>query len=39
MYPEDSEFWYYLSPLDDDGTIFSKNLEEHNIAREKYLSD
>jgi len=37
IYPESSEFWYYLSPLDDEGTIFSETLEKHNIAKEKYL--
>jgi len=37
MYPEDSGFWYYLSPWDDEGTIFSETLEKHNIAKEKYL--
>ena len=36
IYPEDSEFWYYLSTPKGE-TIFSKNLEEHNIARVKYL--
>jgi len=36
VYPEDSDFWYYLSTPDGE-TIFSKTLEEHNIARAKYL--
>ena len=36
IYPEDSNFWYYLSKPDGD-TIFSKTLEEHNIAKAKYL--
>jgi UPF0755 protein len=36
LYPEDSDFWYYLSTPEGE-TIFSKTLEEHNIARVKYL--
>jgi UPF0755 protein len=36
IYPEDSEFWYYLSTPEGE-TIFSKTLEEHNAAKAKYL--
>jgi UPF0755 protein len=36
IYPESSAFWYYLSTPAGE-TIFSKTLEEHNIAKEKYL--
>jgi len=36
IYPESSEYWYYLS-TPDGITIFSKTLEEHNIAKAKYL--
>lgn len=36
IYPKNSDFWYYLS-TPDGITIFSKTLEEHNIAKEKYL--
>jgi UPF0755 protein len=36
IYPESSDYWYYLS-TPDGKTIFSKTLEEHNIAKEKYL--
>lgn len=36
LYPEDSKFWYYLSTPEGE-TIFSKTLEEHNIAQAKYL--
>jgi len=36
IYTEDSDFWYYLSTPEGE-TIFSKTLEEHNIARVKYL--
>jgi len=36
IYPEASNFWYYLSKLDGE-TIFSRTLEEHNIAKAKYL--
>lgn len=34
--PVDSSYWYYLSTLEGE-TIFSKTLEEHNIAKAKYL--
>jgi len=34
--PKDSAYWYYLS-APDGRTIFSKTLEEHNIAKAKYL--
>ncbi len=34
--PKDSPYWYYLSAPEGQ-TIFSKTLEEHNIARAKYL--
>lgn len=36
LYPKDSPYWYYLS-TPEGKTIFSKTLEEHNIARAKYL--
>jgi UPF0755 protein len=36
LYPESSNYWYYLSTPEGE-TIFSKILEEHNIAKEKYL--
>ncbi len=34
--PQDSQFWYYLS-IPEGKTIFSKTLDEHNIAKAKYL--
>ncbi len=34
--PENSQYWYYLSTPEGE-TIFSKTLEEHNVARQKYL--
>lgn len=34
--PENSDYWYYLSTPEGE-TIFSKTLEEHNIAKAKYL--
>lgn len=37
IYPESSEFWYYLSSSDDGETIFSRTLEEHNQAKYLYL--
>lgn len=36
LYPEESQYWYYLSAFDGE-TIFSKTLEEHNIAKARYL--
>jgi len=37
LYPKSSQYWYYLS-VPEEETIFSKTLEEHNIAKAKYLS-
>jgi len=36
LYPKDSEYWYYLS-TPQGKTIFSKTLNDHNIAKAKYL--
>jgi len=36
LYPKKSDYWYYLS-APDGKTIFSKTLQEHNIAKAKYL--
>lgn len=36
LYPEESPYLYYLSTHERE-TIFSKTLEEHNIAKAKYL--
>ena len=36
VYPEDSEYWYYLSTPKGE-TIFTRTLEEHNINKAKYL--
>ena len=36
IYPKESHYWYYLSTPEGE-TIFSKTLEEHNIAKAKYL--
>lgn len=38
IYPENSDYWYYLS-TPEGKTIFSKTLEEHNIAKAKYLKN
>jgi len=38
VYPKNSLYWYYLS-APDGKTIFSKTLEEHNIAKYKYLKN
>lgn len=35
--PKESDYWYYLSAPDGQ-TIFSRTLEEHNIAKAKYLN-
>lgn len=37
LYPKKSDYWYYLSASDGQ-TIFSRTLEEHNIAKAKYLN-
>jgi len=34
--PKESEYWYYLSTPEGQ-TIFSRTLEEHNVAKAKYL--
>ncbi len=36
VYPESSEYWYYLSTPEGE-TIFSRTLLEHNLAKAKYL--
>ena len=36
IYPEENEYWYYLS-TPDGKTIFSKTLKEHNSAKARYL--
>jgi len=36
IYPEENPYWYYLS-TPEGKTIFSKTLEEHNIAKAAYL--
>ncbi len=36
LYPKESQYWYYLSTPEGE-TIFSRTLEEHNIAKAKYL--
>lgn len=35
IYPEESDYWYYLSTPEGE-TIFSKTLQEHNLAKAKY---
>lgn len=37
IYPEASDYWYFLNRQDTGETIFSRTLEEHNIAKAKYL--
>lgn len=36
IYPKESNYWYYLSKPNKE-TVFSKTLEEHNIAKNTYL--
>lgn len=36
IYPEDTDYMYFLNPLDGP-TIFSKTFEEHNANKRKYL--
>ncbi len=36
IYPQPNSYWYYLSTPEGE-TIFSKTLEEHNIAKAKHL--
>lgn len=36
VFPQESEYWYYLSKPDGQ-TVFSKTLEEHNAAKTIYL--
>jgi UPF0755 protein len=36
IYPQLNSYWYYLSTPEGE-TIFSKTLEEHNIAKAKHL--
>ena len=35
--PQDNDYWYYLSTPQGE-IIFSRTLEEHNIAKAKYLN-
>jgi len=37
IYPEESNFWYYLSTPEGE-TLFSGTLEEHNSKKRKYLN-
>lgn len=37
LYPQKSDYWYYLSDPKTKKTIFSKTLDEHNRNRVKYL--
>lgn len=36
LYPQESPYWYHLSTPEGE-TIFSRTLQEHNIAKAKYL--
>jgi len=36
IYPQENAFWYYLSTPEGE-TIFSRNFQEHLVAKQKYL--
>lgn len=38
LYPQKSNYFYYLSRSSDGKTIFSETLEQHNLAKAKYLN-
>lgn len=38
IYPVSSSYWYYLSANGNGETIFSQTLEDHNVAKAKYLN-
>lgn len=38
MYPEESEYWFYLSHPETGKTIYAKTNEEQNLNRDKYLN-
>ena len=37
MYPQSSEYWFYLTTLDTGEVIYANSNEEHNANRAKYL--
>lgn len=37
VYPESSDYWFYLTTLDTGEVIYAKTNEEHNANKEKYL--
>ena len=37
IYPTKNDYWYFLNRQDTGEAIFSRTLEEHNIAKAKYL--
>lgn len=37
IYPQESDYWYYLSSNGNKETIFSRTLDDHNLAKIKYL--
>lgn len=39
VYSKESNYFYYLSRPHDGATVFSKTLEEHNLAKAKYLNN
>lgn len=38
IYPEKTDYYYFLSP-ENGSTVFSKTLEEHSLAKAKYLGN
>lgn len=37
VYPEESDYWYYLTTLDTGEVIYSKTNDEHNLNKDRYL--
>lgn len=37
LYPEESEYWFYLNTLDTGETIYAKTNDEHNLNKAKHL--
>lgn len=38
IYPEASDYWFYLTTIDTGEVIYAKSNEEHNLNRAKYLN-
>ncbi len=38
LYPQDSQYWFYLTTLDTGEVIYAKSNEDHNYNKAKYLN-